>query len=136
MAPHRSVHPDARSRSAKERRAPVLARPGAAPAETQDRQLLWTWGGRFFGYRLGDALCTYRGLHVGRFAGAEAFGSDGRYLGEIRSTSRLISDRTKAQTRRPSFVPDMPRPRTEMRADAPEYTMYGEIDDFPSPDRF
>ncbi len=52
----------------------------------------WTWGGECFGYRRDDKLFTYHGLQVGRFYGDEVYGSDGRYLGEIKSEKRLITN--------------------------------------------
>src|SRR2546427_80641 len=50
---------------------------------------LWTWGGECFGYRRNDRLLAYYGLQVGRFHGDEVYGSDGRYLGELKSWHRL-----------------------------------------------
>ena len=97
---------------------------------------LWTWGGKFFGYRLADNLYTYQGKHVGRFTGSEVFGADGLYVGEIRGTDRLVSDKTKASFRKPPFAPEYPRSPIDARPDAAEYTMYGDIDDFRSPESF
>jgi hypothetical protein len=58
---------------------------------------LWTWNGVCFGYRRGDSLFTYDGIEVGRFSGAEVYGADGSYLGELKSTEedgdRLITNR-------------------------------------------
>jgi hypothetical protein len=41
----------------------------------------WTCAGECFGYREDNALFTYDGRQVGRFAeGDEIYGRDGRYL--------------------------------------------------------
>jgi hypothetical protein len=60
---------------------------------------LWTWNGVCFGYRRGDSLFTHDGIEVGRFSGAEVYGADGSYLGEVRSTEedgdRLITSSYK-----------------------------------------
>jgi len=56
---------------------------------------LWTWGGRYFGYREGDDLWHHEGNHVGQFEGDEIFSADGRYLGEVRSGNRLIVNCSK-----------------------------------------
>jgi len=56
---------------------------------------VWTWGGGYFGYRVGDDLWTYRGLHVGRFIKEEIFDKNGRYLGEIMNGNRIIVNTSK-----------------------------------------
>lgn len=55
----------------------------------------WTWGGECFGYRSDDKLFTYHGRQAGRFYGDEVYGSDGRYLGEIKNENRLITNSGK-----------------------------------------
>ncbi len=52
---------------------------------------LWTWRGRFFGYRQDDHLYTHDGKCVGRFDGPAIFGRKGRYLGQL-TRGRLVSD--------------------------------------------
>jgi hypothetical protein len=44
----------------------------------------WNWGGECFGYRDGESLFTYFGREAGRFDGEEIYGSNGRYLAEVR----------------------------------------------------
>lgn len=56
---------------------------------------MWTWGGKCFGYRDGDSLFSYRGQEVGRFHGNEIYGPNGRYLGEVINSNRLITNRAK-----------------------------------------
>jgi hypothetical protein len=87
---------------------------------------LWTWGGEYFGYRVGDQLFTYHGIQAGRFDGDEVYGSDGCYLGEIKSDSRLISPHSKKGWRHSGFAP--------VRSGASgRYCSYA---DFPSPEEF
>ncbi len=57
-------------------------------------EYLWTWSGRFFGYREGDLLYAKSGRCVGRFSGSEVYGANGKYLGELINT-RLITNWSK-----------------------------------------
>ena len=58
--------------------------------------LLWTCSGRFFGYRLGDALFTYKGKQTGQFAeGDEIYNFGGNYIGELRLSNRLVTNVSK-----------------------------------------
>jgi hypothetical protein len=57
-------------------------------------QRLWTWEGKYFGYRRRDDLFTASGQHVGRFRGDEIFDANGMYIGETHN-ERLIRNRTK-----------------------------------------
>ena len=52
---------------------------------------LWTWGGASFGFRDGESLFTHEGVEAGHFHGDEIYGSDGTYLGELRSDNKLIT---------------------------------------------
>ena len=98
-------------------------------------QWFWTWGGECFGYRRDDKLFTYRGLQVGRFHEDEVYGSDGRYLGEIKSEKRLITNCSKKTKRRSPFAPT--RGGSYARyANYGGYGMYSGYEDFPSPDAF
>ncbi len=65
----------------------------------------WTWDGECFGYRRDDHLFTYHGLQVGKFHDDEIYDSDGRYLGEIRNNSRLISHIGKKSRIKSGFGP-------------------------------
>jgi hypothetical protein len=53
---------------------------------------LWTWSGKYFGYRDGDELWTHDGRLAGRFYHDEVYGAAGRYLGEVRDVDRLITN--------------------------------------------
>ncbi len=64
-----------------------------------------TWGGECFGYRNGDSLFAYFGWEVGRVHDDEIYGSDGRYLGEVKSRDRLITHRSKGSWVKSSFAP-------------------------------
>jgi hypothetical protein len=70
---------------------------------------LWAWNGVCFGYRRGESLFTYDGFEVGRFSGAEVYGADGSYIGEIRSSEvdgdRLITSSYKKFRAAASFMP-------------------------------
>jgi hypothetical protein len=68
-------------------------------------QWLWTWGGKCFGYRVGNELWTYDGRHVGRFCEDEVYGRDGRYLGEVMSDDRLITNLSRKSSRQSVFAP-------------------------------
>jgi hypothetical protein len=73
---------------------------------------LWTWSGVCFGYRRGDSLFTCDGIEVGRFSGAEVYGPDGRYLGELmngHSGVRLITSSYKKSLAGVAFVPTVDR---------------------------
>ncbi len=47
----------------------------------------WNWGGECFGYRNGDSLFTYFGREVGRFHDDEIYGSNSRYVGEVKAAT-------------------------------------------------
>jgi hypothetical protein len=57
---------------------------------------MWTWGGECFGYQNGHSLFTYFGRKVGRFHNGEIYGSDGRYLGEIKKPQPAYHARSKS----------------------------------------
>lgn len=97
---------------------------------------LWTWGGKFFGYREGDDLRTHTGIHVGKFHGDEIYGSDGYYLGEVKNDRRLITKINKKGHRKSSFNPRMKRTGRTKHTDYTGYTMYTGSKDFPAPEEF
>lgn len=98
-------------------------------------QLVWRWGGEFFGYREGDALFAHHGLQVGQFSGDEVYASDGRYLGEIKSDNRLITNIGKKSRMRGSFMP-VRRMGMVPYVNYVGYVMYVGYEDFPSVDEF
>jgi hypothetical protein len=66
---------------------------------------LWTCSGKFFGYRLGDALFTYKGHQAGQFGeGDEIYNSAGQYIGEIRMFNRLVTNVSKRAWCRNPFL--------------------------------
>jgi hypothetical protein len=95
----------------------------------------WTWGGECFGYRREEKLFAYHGRQVGRFYGDEVYGSDGRYLGEIKSEKRLITNRGKKGWVKSSFGPVLGGSYARY-ANYAGYAMYAGYEDFPSPDEF
>ncbi|HEV2200818.1 MAG TPA: hypothetical protein VGR73_13440 [Bryobacteraceae bacterium] len=99
---------------------------------------LWTWSGVCFGYRRDVSLFTYDGVEVGRFVGAEVYGPNGSYLGEVRRaedghSDRLITSSYKKSRTAVAFAPTTERPhiREASRAAEPLYCGYEE---FPSPE--
>jgi hypothetical protein len=94
---------------------------------------LWTWSGKCFGYRNQDALYSYQGRQVGRFAeGDEIYGHDGSYLGEIRTAGRLITNLSKKKWRRPGFSP-MIATAFEQKPDTIAKNIPDGFTDFPAP---
>lgn len=98
-------------------------------------QYLWTWGGKFFGYRADDDLWTYTGRHVGRFNGNEVYDRRGRYLGEV-IDDRLIRNRMKRLWRSGIFMPYMNRVSLVKLVDYVGFVMYVGHDDFLPPEAF
>ncbi len=92
---------------------------------------LWTWGGRSFGYRQQDNLWTHNGEHVGRFYEEEVYGTEGRYLGELRKGNRLITMMSKRNRRRAAFRPYMDRVGFVNRVDFVGFVMLVGYEDFP-----
>jgi hypothetical protein len=65
---------------------------------------LWTCGGTFFGYRLGDELFTYKGKQAGHFSeGDEIYNAAGNYIGELRLSNRLVTNESKETWHRKPF---------------------------------
>lgn len=97
---------------------------------------LWTWNGGCFGFRRGDSLFTHDGVEVGRFAGKEIHGPDGRYLGEVMNTGagddRLITSNYKKSRMASAFVPTIGRAESKP-ADCFRESLYCGYEDFPSP---
>jgi hypothetical protein len=101
-----------------------------------ERVWLWSWGGVCFGYRQENSLYTYDGQEVGRFSGAEVYGANGRYIGELNTAgdgSRLITNLYKKTQTRATFVPEIDRPQKRLEARAPEPLFVGH-EDFPVPE--
>ena len=94
---------------------------------------LWTWGGKFFGYRDGDLLFTHRGKCVGRFSGDEVCGRGGEYLGELINGDRLIANRSKRSWRGPA-APSVQGGAIGRLANYVGYVMYAGHEDSPDPD--
>jgi hypothetical protein len=96
---------------------------------------MWTWGGKCFGYREGDALFAHHGKQVGQFHDDEVYGANGRYLGEVMNENRLITHRGKKSWVKSPFAPV--RAGSYARyANYAGYAMYAGYEDFPSPDVF
>ena len=92
---------------------------------------LYTWSGRYFGYRDGDDLWTFEGRHVGRFYGYDAFDPEGRYLGEIRNGFYLIRDTRKSTVIRGRFAPREKRPEAIRHVDHMGFNVPNGYQDFP-----
>jgi hypothetical protein len=92
----------------------------------------WTWRGVSFGYRKEDQLFTYRGVQAGRFYDDDVYGADGRYLGEIKSGNRLITDRSKKNRRKGAFG-RVHGGSYARYANYVGYAMYADTKSFPTP---
>lgn len=97
---------------------------------------LWTWSGKFFGYRNGDDLWTYDGKHVGRFRGDVIYNCHGHYLGEIKNDTRLIRRKNKSSSSSCSFTPKAKRMAYIKRVDYTGYVMLAGYEDFLPPESF
>lgn len=103
--------------------------------ELNTRRWLWTWSGRCFGYRRGNALYRSDGIQVGRFVEQEVYGVDGAYLGEVRAADdgeRLITSTYKGARTAAPFVPGTDR-ALRPPADRRAYPVYCGHQDFPDP---
>lgn len=98
-------------------------------------QWYWTWGGEFFGYRIENQLFAYHGKQVGIFYGDEIYGADGKYLGELMSEDRLITNCAKNSWRQAGFTP-FQAASCARYMNYVGYVMYVGHEDFPSPDQF
>ena len=87
----------------------------------------WNWNGKYVGYRISDLLFNDEGNQLGYFAeGDEIYGSNGFYMGEIRSGNRLIANRSKKAWRRSTFLPQFSRNQAPGRPDvAPKDMLAG-----------
>lgn len=97
-------------------------------------QRLWTWDGKYFGYRHRNDLFTAMGHYVGRFRGDEIFDAAGMYLGEIHD-DRLIRNRAK----RGRLGPRAERtsgPTVPALADVEARQPSGQFEGFPPPEAF
>ena len=59
--------------------------------------VVWTWGGKYFGWIEQGGLFARDGRHVGEFRKENVFGENGNYLGELRE-GRLITSEIKKET--------------------------------------
>ena len=73
-----------------------------------DTNVFWNWAGQYVGYRSADCLFACDGHQLGYFAeGDEIYGCTGEYIGEVRSSNRLITNLSKKKWTRRSSVPRM-----------------------------
>ena len=96
---------------------------------------LWTWHGRYFGYREGDDLGTYSGIHVGRFRESSVFDRYGRYLGEAVG-SRVVVNTPDLTLQSQPFAPRPRRKRLSALVGLPGLPLDPEREDFPPPEQF
>ena len=94
---------------------------------------LWTCGGKFFGYRLDDALFTYSGHQAGQFAeGDEIYDSSGGYIGELHMLNRLITNMSKTTWHRTPYLAQGGA-RFKRSGDLESIRIRPGYEDFPSP---
>ena len=51
---------------------------------------LWSWSGKYIGYKKRNQFFTNHGHHFGQFVGNEVYSPDGNYLGELKF-GRLVT---------------------------------------------
>lgn len=100
------------------------------------KQHLWTWGGKYFGFRDGDDLRTHFGKHAGRFFGDEVYSSKGKYLGELRNKKFLITNRGKSHYAKAPFSRRGDMGSYGSMGDYGAHGMLGGYEDFPAPEEF
>lgn len=103
--------------------------------QTTGTEGLWTWSGKYFGYRDGSDLWTFRGLHIGRFKGSEVYDRNGWYLGEL-VKERLVTAQSKKHHSGPSFARQIQRVENAKHAAQAGYAMGAGYKDFPAPEDF
>lgn len=91
---------------------------------------LWTWSGRYFGYRQDNQLWASSGIHVGMIYDDEVYDHKGHYLGELLH-GRLIRNPQKKYFRKYPFTRYGSRCTTVKYADYVGYVMYSGWEDFP-----
>ena len=94
---------------------------------------LWSWGGRYIGYRDGDDLWCSDGRLLGRFHGDEVYGTDGHYLGEIRDGDRLIRKTMHSHPLKGAISPRL-RGAAGVRGTRGIRGTLSGYEDFPNPD--
>lgn len=99
------------------------------------RTSVWTWGGKYFGYRDGDELWTHDGKHAGHFVLDAVYDRAGRYLGELRNENRLIRRPNSVATSH-GFTPCANRAALAPFADYAGYAMLAGYEDFAGPGTF
>ena len=97
---------------------------------------VWTWAGVSFGYLEGDALYTWDGRHVGFLVDGTLIFSvaDGRYLGELADTDRLITRVSRLRRQRGSRMQRMNRTARMRRMNRMGRMMRMGCRDFPTPE--
>ena len=95
-------------------------------------QTLYTYSGKYFGYRDSDELWSHDGRHVGRFRGDEVYDHNGDYLGEIKN-GKLITDPSKRTNRSAGFLQHVGRVGTVPSVDHVGSVMPPGYEDFPAP---
>ena len=96
---------------------------------------LWTWKGKFFGYKENNRLWTHSGENIGKFYGNEVYGVDGHYLGEL-INGLLITKKKKKNRRKAGFRPETGRTGIVKSINQVGRVMLAGYEDFPSPDSF
>ena len=86
------------------------AESSAGRFDVRNQKSFWNWGGHYIGYRLADSLYSNDGQQIGYFAeGDEVYACNGRYLGEVRTLDRLITNVKKKHWTRGIVVPCVQR---------------------------
>jgi hypothetical protein len=100
-----------------------------------DLDTFWNWQGRYVGYRISGCLFSCDGRQLGYFAeGDEVYGCSGEYIGEVRSTNRLITHLSKKAWTRTSVTPRRLK-SSPGHSDINAKEMLVGFEDFPAPIR-
>jgi hypothetical protein len=91
---------------------------------------LWTWSGRYFGYRENNELWSKSGKHVGKIYDDEVYSHEGKYLGEMLN-GRLIRSHQKRFYCKYATTQYSQRAAYNSFVDYVGYVMYAGFEDFP-----
>ena len=91
---------------------------------------LWTWGGKYVGYRDGRDFWSPEGRHAGRFVEDELYAPDGYYMGEVLE-GRLIYRRGKESKRAVGFAAEPTRHAMPEESDQEPWAVPEGFKDFP-----
>jgi hypothetical protein len=90
---------------------------------------LWSWTGKYIGYKEGENVWSADGKYLGKLLDEELFAPDGHYLGEI-CEGRLLVDRDKNYTNVAPFERHSDRSSPGVRSERANYSLPYGYEDF------